>query len=209
MTQNNNMNIKFNFFIICIFLLTGILSCIFPYPFFSSNVLVNKNNQSTINDFYETENYNQFVKDFKVLNLDWFDAIDQIFERYKTIKVIDVDTLKYYYVQRGGGYNHADVEPIDSQNTQVFKSLYGNYSWTRRAVWVEIDGKYYAGSINGMPHGFSLIANNNLDGHTCIHFLNSKTHGTKKVDPDHQKCVQKAYDNSQKLANFLLGKKQI
>lgn len=203
------MNIRFNFLVLTVLFLTGLLSCVFPYPFFSSSVLVGKNAQTAINDYYETETSNEFVKNFKVLNLDWFDAIDQIFERNKIVKVIDVDTLKYYYVQRGGGYNHADVEPINSENTQVFKSLYKEYSWTRRAVWVEIDGKYYAASINGMPHGFSLITDNNLDGHTCIHFLNSKTHGTKRVDPDHQQCVQKAYDNSQKLANFILGKKQI
>lgn len=198
------MNIKVNFFIVCLLFVTAFISCLFPYPFFSSFVLVGGGAQTAINDHYETEDYDEFVKNFKVLNLDWFEAVNDIFERYTTVRVIDVETLKSYFVQRGGGYNHADVEPIDSENSKIFKSLYGEYSWTRRAVWVEIKGSYFAASINGMPHGFSLITNNNQEGHTCIHFLNSKTHGTKRVDPDHQNCVQKAFDNSQKLARHLL-----
>lgn len=208
-TQNTVMNYKLNFFILCILFITSLISCIFPYPFFSSFVLVGSDAQATINDYFETENQNQFIENFKALNLDWFDAIDGIFERYTNVRVIDVDTLKSYYVQRGGGTNHADVEPIDSKNSEVFKSLYGEYSWTRRAVWVEINGQFYAASINGMPHGFNLITDNNQDGHTCIHFLNSKTHGTKRVDPDHQNCVQKAYNSSKKLAQYLLDAKRI
>ena len=86
------------------------------------------------------------------------------------------------------------------------KSLYdGVWSWTRRAVWVEITGTYVAASINGMPHGYSLIEGNNMDGHTCIHFLNSKTHGTKRVDEAHQNAVATAYDRRDELYQFLLN----
>ena len=199
------MSNKVSFFVLCLFFLTSVISCIFPYPFFSPFSIIGKNSQASINDYYETENIDEYIKNFKVLNLDWFEGVDDIFAKYTTVRIIDVDTLKSYYVQRGGGYNHADVEPIDSENSKIFKSLYGEYSWARRAVWVEINGSFFAGSINGMPHGFSLITNNNQDGHTCIHFLNSKTHGTKRVDPDHQACVQKAYNNSEKLAKHLLS----
>ena len=45
--------------------------------------------------------------------------------------------------------------------------------------------------MNGMPHGTSTI-DNDFGGHFCIHFKNSKTHGTDRVDPDHQKCVTTA-----------------
>ena len=45
--------------------------------------------------------------------------------------------------------------------------------------------------MNGMPHGTTTISNN-FDGHFCIHFKNSKTHGTDKVDSEHQNCVNKA-----------------
>ena len=45
--------------------------------------------------------------------------------------------------------------------------------------------------MNGMPHGTSTL-NNNFDGHFCIHFYNSRTHGTDRVDEDHQNAVARA-----------------
>ena len=50
-----------------------------------------------------------------------------------------------------------------------------------------------------MPHGFSLINENNMDGHTCIHFLNSRTHGTDRVDEAHQAAVAEAYRKRNEL----------
>ena len=55
-----------------------------------------------------------------------------------------------------------------------------------------VDGKRYAASMNCMPHGEGSIKNNNFDGHYCIHFTNSRTHGSNKVDPQHQAAIQKA-----------------
>ena len=46
--------------------------------------------------------------------------------------------------------------------------------------------------MNGMPHGTSSISGNNFDGHFCIHFYKSKTHGTQNVDSAHQNCVARA-----------------
>ena len=54
------------------------------------------------------------------------------------------------------------------------------------------NGVTLAASINGMPHGGGSIADNNFEGHICIHFLNSRTHGTDNVDPDHQNAVGEA-----------------
>ena len=92
-----------------------------------------------------------------------------------------------------GGYDHADVEPLTAYDTQQMYRIYNyTWSWTRRAVYVTIDGITLAASINGMPHPSDYLVGNNMDGHTCIHFLNSKTHGSQKVDADHQAAVQKA-----------------
>ena len=38
----------------------------------------------------------------------------------------------------------------------------------------------------------SSISGNNFDGHFCIHFYKSKTHGTQNVDSAHQNCVARA-----------------
>ena len=37
------------------------------------------------------------------------------------------------------------------------------------------------------------ITNNGYDGQFCLHMVNSKTHGTGKVNPNHQACINKAY----------------
>ena len=41
-----------------------------------------------------------------------------------------------------------------------------------------------------------VVKGNNFDGHFCIHFYGSKTHGTKKVDAMHQNCVAEAMKHS-------------
>ena len=43
-----------------------------------------------------------------------------------------------------------------------------------------------------MPHGESHISGNNMNGHTCIHFLNSRTHGSDQVDAAHQSAIRAA-----------------
>jgi len=174
-----------------------------PYPVANSYLLTNAE-QQYINDYNETEETITTSKVIvPILNLDWFKYMDTYFTKYVTIRVIDIYTLKEYYVQRLGGYNHADVQAIDAKNTAIFKEIYGgSWSWARRPVWVEIDGKFYAGSSNGMPHGFDILETGE-GGHTCIHFLNSKTHGTKKVDPEHQKCVTYASQHQDLLNEYL------
>ncbi len=198
------MNNRFLFFLIVILFSSCTIACCFSYPLFSELASLTSSEQSYINDLHESENYNYEKENFSVLVLDWFEVVNDFFPKYTPIKVIDVNTKKSYYVQRGGGYNHADVEPINKENMLIFKSIYSNeWSWVRRPVWVQIGNNYVAASVNGMPHGFSLITDNGMDGHTCIHFLNSKTHGTKVVDAAHQNCVQQAKQRENELKQML------
>ena len=46
----------------------------------------------------------------------------------------------------------------------------------------------------GYGRGYNLdkIKNNGMDGVFDVHFLNSRTHGTNRVDANHQKAVRKA-----------------
>lgn len=198
---------KTNYFalVLAVILCGFLMNQLIPYPLRNS-ILLNANEQQYINDIFENEE-SQTTSSiyYPVLNLDWFEYMNSYFTKYVTVRVIDIKSQKEYYVKRMGGYNHADVQTIDSKNTEIFKQIYGgSWSWTRRPVWVEIDGKFYAGSTNGMPHGFDILETGE-GGHTCIHFLNSKTHGTKRVDPDHQKCIEYAY-NSVNLLNEYLKK---
>ena len=65
-----------------------------------------------------------------------------------------------------------------------------------------------AASINGMPHPSDFIAGNNMDGHTCIHFLNSKTHGTQHVDPDHQAAIKEAVNADESAVQAMVDAQQ-
>lgn len=125
--------------------------------------------------------------------MDWWTSdIQKIFAKGVTAIITDVDKKISWRMKRFAGKNHADVQPLTKTDTAKMKRAWGGYwSWKRRAIFVTINGVNYAASMHGMPHGGSNL-NNNFPGHTCIHFTNSRTHKTNKVDENHQKMVQKA-----------------
>lgn len=111
----------------------------------------------------------------------------------KKFKCMDVYTGKTYYLIRVGGSNHMDVEPATLEDTKIVKSLYGGkWSWDRRPTLARFNGTWYAASINGWPHGKETVKNNGMTGQICLHFLNSRTHGSNMKDADHQRAVMKA-----------------
>lgn len=128
----------------------------------------------------------------------WSEA-SNIFAIGKIATVIDVNTGYTFKIKRKGGHNHADSEPLTSADTAVMKKIYGSWSWNRRAIVVEVNGKKIAASMAGMPHGSSSISGNGFSGHFDVHFSGSMTHGSEytksrvpMVDPDHQAMVRKA-----------------
>ena len=128
--------------------------------------------------------------------LNWFNGGSSKIPKGATFKVKDIKTGKVFTVKRWSGGNHIDAEPASASDTAIMKKIYGHWSWRRRAVLVKYNGHVYAASMNGMPHGTQTIKGNNFDGHFCIHFYGSKTHGTKKVDSMHQQCVAEAMKHS-------------
>ncbi|MGI6707268.1 MAG: peptidoglycan-binding domain-containing protein [Clostridia bacterium] len=131
-------------------------------------------------------------KEKAVEMLSW-SQVDKLFPRKSTAVMVDVDTGLKVNIYRYGGTLHADVEPKTSQDTATLKKIYGGqWSWTRRAVILEVGGRRIAASINGMPHGEQDIKNNNFDGQFCMHFLDSRVHSSNRVCPDHQAMVRKA-----------------
>ena len=128
--------------------------------------------------------------------LDWFNGGKNIIPKGATFKVKDIWSGKVFSAKRWSGYNHVDAEPLSRSDTNIMKAIYGHWSWKRRPVLVKYNGHVYAASMNGMPHGTSTISNNGFDGHFCIHFYGSKTHGSQKVDLAHQNCVAIALNYS-------------
>lgn len=132
----------------------------------------------------------------KTEKLDWFaDEGTKKIPKNAVVEIKDVWSGRVFEAQRWSGASHLDAEPVTAEDTKVLKKCYGGtFSWSRRPVLVKYNGHIYAGSMNGMPHGDSTIKGNDFDGVFCIHFTNSKTHGSDKVDADHQKAVKEALD---------------
>ncbi|HWQ30692.1 MAG TPA: peptidoglycan-binding protein [Negativicutes bacterium] len=151
----------------------------------------------------------------KIETLDWWTHANKVFARGTTAKVIDVRTGKSFYIKRTYGGNHADCEALTKEDTEIIKEIWGGFSWNRRPVLVEIKGRYLAASMSGMPHagldnkpanitvssrsegygrGVNLdtVKGNGMNGHFDVHFKNSRTHGTNRVDPAHQKAIKEA-----------------
>lgn len=168
---------------------------------------------------YNTDFYNEYIKNQKkqkaskkIELLDWNTA-KNIFKRDSKAKVIDVYTHKSFNVQRTMGDNHADTEALTKEDTKIIKEIWNGFSWTRRPVIVEVNGRYLAASMSAMPHAgldnkpafvtvdnrsggygtganLDVIKNNDMDGHFDIHFLNSTRHMDGRKDPQHQNAIQ-------------------
>lgn len=140
----------------------------------------------------------------KVELLDWFNGGTQVFPRFTEAVVIDVETGRSFNIRRISGTYHADSEPLTSGDTAVMKQLYGGrWSWDRRAIWVKIGERYFAASMNGMPHAFSYTGSNGFGGHFCIHFMNSRVHETSSECPVHQSMVTTAFASAHLLDEYL------
>lgn len=149
--------------------------------------------------------------------LPWFSMVKDIFARGDVAILTDVNTGKKMQIKRTYGGNHADVEALTKEDTAILKEIAGGtWNWTRRPVIIEVDGYRIAASMTAMPHaglenkpelavvdnrsgGFGTgqnldqVKGNGMDGHFDVHFLDSRTHSTNKVDSKHQEAIQKAY----------------
>ncbi|CAH2214625.1 muramidase family protein [Tepidibacter aestuarii] len=122
--------------------------------------------------------------------LDWWTEAQYIMAINDVAKVTDIETGKSFMVKRTIGANHADCEPLTSNDTDIAKQVWGGYSWNTRAVLVEVDGRRIAASMSFMPHSVQYITDNNFEGHFDIHFLNSTRHKDGLVDEYHQEKVR-------------------
>ena len=148
--------------------------------------------------------------------IDWYTGgIQSIFYKGCVAILTDVKTGISLQVRRWSGGAHADVEPLTAADTAAFCRIYGvtkaqeisdRNLYQRRSVLLTVAGHSYAASIYGVPHNYpdgDTIPDNAFNGQFCIHFVNSKTHGSTSspahVDSDHQKAIMYAYENAAAL----------
>lgn len=163
----------------------------------------------------------KYVTYDNVIFLDWFKDGEALLVRddsslnlNNSFIVEDVETGQKFEMIRTGGINHADVEPLISEDAKIIYDIWNGYNWNRRPVFVHINNKIYGASMSGMPHAgldniksreytdlnrsnnygaginYDSVKNNNVDGHFDIHLLNSKTHTTNRLDPAHQENIK-------------------
>lgn len=148
--------------------------------------------------------------------LDWYSEAQYVFPIGKTGKVTDPVSGKSFNVKRTMGSGHADTETVTYEDTKVLKEIFGGaWSWERKALILEVDGRKLAVSITAMPHAgvdgapylqnvnnrsgdygtgpnYDSIPGNGMDGHFDLYFLNCRRHMDNQIDPQHQYEVMKA-----------------
>ncbi len=122
----------------------------------------------------------------------WTEA-DKMMPKGTVLSITDLETGLTFQGQRRAGSAHMDVQPLTKEDTATMKTIYGGqWSWQRKAVLVKTPSGVVGASMHGMPHGGDGIPGNNFNGHFCIHFSGSITHGSSHSDPAHQAMAQKA-----------------
>ncbi|SET05952.1 LysM repeat-containing protein [Natronincola peptidivorans] len=122
--------------------------------------------------------------------LDWWTEAQYVVPIGKEFAVVDFHTGRRWNMKRTIGANHADVEPVTARDASIMKEVWGgSYSWNRRPVIVEVDGRRLAASASAMPHDVQYINNNNFNGHSDLYFLNSTRHVDGRRDEGHQNNV--------------------
>ncbi len=141
--------------------------------------------------------------------VDWYTGgIQTVWGKGDIATITDVRTGLSFRAKRWSGGYHADVEPLTAADTAVMLKIYGVNSaqeisdknlYQRRPLWITLKGRSFAASIYGVPHNYpagDTIANNDFNGQFCVHFYNSRTHSSGRIDSDHMKAIQEAYDKA-------------
>jgi len=126
--------------------------------------------------------------------LDWNRTGKDAIPKNAVFTIKDVRTGRTFRAVRWAGGNHIDAEPYRRSDTATMKRIFGgSWSWERRPILIQYNGRVFAASMNGMPHSeHGNIRDNDFEGVFCIHFYKSTTHGTGRVDAQHQAAVNEA-----------------
>ncbi len=141
--------------------------------------------------------------------IDWYTGgINELWARGSNYKVYDVKTGIVWWAHRWAGGLHVDAEPLTAADTARLCRCYGVTTsqeikdknlWQRRPLLVTIGTRTFACSLYGVPHNYpegDTISTNEFKGQVCIHFTNSKTHDSRKVDSGHEEAIQYAWEHA-------------
>ena len=128
--------------------------------------------------------------------LEW-STMRGIIPRNRDLRVVDVRTGISFNVRVFSMGNHADFDTSTQSDTDAkHRTRNGVWSWTPRPVWVTVGDRTFAAAINGMPHAGSSVSGNGLNGHFCMHFRGSTSHGSTSASyvRNMQNAITEAYN---------------
>ena len=155
------------------------------------------------------DNSNLDMEIYPAEKIDWYTGgINELWARGSNYKVYDVKTGIVWWAHRWAGGLHVDAEPLTAADTARLCKCYGVTTaqeiadkdlWQRRPILVTIGTRTFAASLYGVPHNYpdgDTIPDNQFKGQVCIHFTNSKVHGSRKVDSGHEEAIEYAWLNA-------------
>ena len=141
--------------------------------------------------------------------IDWYTGgINELWPRGANYKMYDVKTGIVWWAHRWAGGRHVDAEPLTAADTARLCKAYGVSNSTeiasknlyqRRPSLVTIGTRTFACSLYGVPHNYpegDTISTNDFKGQLCIHFTNSRTHDSNKVDSGHEDAIEYAWEHA-------------
>ena len=141
--------------------------------------------------------------------IDWYTGgINELWAKGSNYKVYDVKTGIVWWAHRWSGGLHVDAEPLTAADTARLCKCYGvttsaqitnETHWRRRPLLITIGSRTFAASLYGVPHNYpegDTISTNEFRGQLCIHFTNSKTHDSRKVDSGHMEAIEYAWQHA-------------
>ncbi len=138
----------------------------------------------------------------------WTGGINEMWVKGTNYKIYDVKTGIVWWAHRWSGGYHVDAEPLTASDTAKLCKCYGVTTsseiasknlYERRPCLITIGTRTFACSLYGVPHNYpegDTISDNEFKGQLCIHFTNSWTHGSKKVDSLHTEAIQYAWEHA-------------
>ena len=127
--------------------------------------------------------------------ISWWDKRHNILTTGTIIQIYDIRSGLTYNVRAFSLGNHADVETLTVQDTEIMRQTSGGFSWSARPVLATFNGRTFAAAIHTMPHAGSTINDNGKNGHICLHFLDSTPHnGNQSWRAEMQAAVRVAFN---------------
>lgn len=115
----------------------------------------------------------------------WSDVKAQL-SAGKTYTLVDFNTGTTFNMVYTGGEQHAEMECATANDATVYKQAFGGeYNYSKRPMLITINGATIACSLQGQPHGADTVERNDMVGHACLYFNESKSHVGQLPDVEH------------------------